>query len=717
MAKSLVIVESPAKAKTIEKFLGKRFAVKASMGHVRDLPKSQFGVDVDHGFQPKYITIRGKGDILKELRESARKAGRVYLATDPDREGEAIAWHLAQVLGLPEEEPLRITFNEITKDAIQKAIKHPRQVDQTLVDAQQARRVLDRVVGYKLSPLLWRKVRRGLSAGRVQSVAVRLIVDREDEVQAFVPEEYWSLTANLQVGQDGQSFEARYYGRDNQKQELKNKGEVQALLDRLAGAVYRVDSVKKRERRRNPALPFTTSSLQQEAARKLGFTARRTMSIAQQLYEGLELGPEGQVGLVTYIRTDSTRVADQAREEAAAFIKETFGPDHVSTEGSREEKAAKHAQGAHECIRPTVVVRLPDQVRQWLTNDQLKLYKLIWERFVASQMAPAVLDTVTVEIAANRPSGAPHRDGLAQAAEVFRASGSTIKFAGFMAVYIEGQDEADTDKDESFLPEVSEGDTLNLAQLDPRQHFTQPPPRYTEAMLVRTLEEKGIGRPSTYAPIIETILARGYVSREEKRFVPTELGRIVVDLLKEYFPQVIDVEFTASMENQLDEVEEGKMPWSEVIGEFYGPFSATLTAAEEAIGPMEIPEEISDVPCDKCGRLMVVKYGRYGKFLACPGFPECKSTKPYLESTGVRCPKCGGDIVERKSKKGRKFYGCANYPACDFVVWQRPVPRYCPECGHFMVQKKSKELGPHLACANESCTYTEALEEAEATPV
>jgi len=717
VAKSLVIVESPAKAKTIEKFLGKRFAVKASMGHVRDLPKSQFGVDVDHGFQPKYITIRGKGDILKELRDSARKAGRVYLATDPDREGEAIAWHLAQVLGLPEEEPLRITFNEITKDAIQKAIKHPRQVDQTLVDAQQARRVLDRVVGYKLSPLLWRKVRRGLSAGRVQSVAVRLIVDREDEVQAFVPEEYWSLTANLQVGQDGQSFEARYYGRDNQKRELKNHDEVQALLDRLAGAVYRVDSVKKRERRRNPALPFTTSSLQQEAARKLGFTARRTMSIAQQLYEGLELGPEGQVGLVTYIRTDSTRVADQAREEAAAFIKETFGPDHVSTEGPREEKAAKHAQGAHECIRPTVAVRQPDQVRQWLTNDQLKLYKLIWERFVASQMAPAVLDTVTVEIAAGRPSGHPNRDGLAQAAEVFRASGSTIKFAGFMAVYIEGQDEADTDKDESFLPEVSEGDTLNLAQLDPRQHFTQPPPRYTEAMLVRTLEEKGIGRPSTYAPIIETILARGYVSREEKRFVPTELGRIVVDLLKEYFPQVIDVEFTASMENQLDEVEEGKMPWSEVIGEFYGPFSETLTAAEEAIGPMEIPEEISDVPCDKCGRLMVVKYGRYGKFLACPGFPECKSTKPYLESTGVRCPKCGGDIVERKSKKGRKFYGCANYPACDFVVWQRPVPRYCPDCGHFMVQKKSKELGPHLACANESCTYTEALEEAEATPV
>lgn len=717
MAKSLVIVESPAKAKTIEKFLGKRFAVKASMGHVRDLPKSQFGVDVEHGFQPKYITIRGKGDILKELRDSAKKAGRVYLATDPDREGEAIAWHLAQVLGLPDDEPIRITFNEITKDAIQKAIKHPRQVDQTLVDAQQARRVLDRVVGYKLSPLLWRKVRRGLSAGRVQSVAVRLIVDREDEVQAFVPEEYWSVTANLQVGKDGQTFEARYYGRGGQKQDLRNREEVQALLDRLEGAVYRVDSVKKRERRRNPTLPFTTSSLQQEAARKLGFSARRTMSIAQQLYEGLELGPEGHVGLVTYIRTDSTRVSDQAREEAASFIKETFGSDYASTEGPREEKAAKHAQGAHECIRPTAVTRQPDQVRQWLSNDQMKLYKLIWERFVASQMAPAVLDTVTVEIAAQVRSGGPARDGLAQAAEMFRASGSTIKFAGFMAVYIEGQDEADTDKDESFLPEVGEGDTLGLVQLDPRQHFTQPPPRYTEAMLVRTLEEKGIGRPSTYAPIIETILARGYVSREEKRFVPTELGRIVVDLLKEYFPQVIDVEFTASMENQLDEVEEGKVPWNKVIGEFYGPFSETLTAAEEAIGPMEIPEEVSDVPCDKCGRMMVVKYGRYGKFLACPGFPECRNTKPYLESTGVRCPKCGGDIVERKSKKGRKFYGCANYPTCDFVVWQRPVPRYCPECGHFLVQKKSKELGPHLACANESCTYTEALEEAEATPV
>lgn len=711
MAKSLVIVESPAKAKTIEKFLGKTYTVKASMGHVRDLPKSQFGVDVEHDFDPKYITIRGKGDILKELRDSAKKAGKVYLATDPDREGEAIAWHLAQVLNLPETDPLRISFNEITKDAVKKAIKHPRQIDDSLVDAQQARRVLDRVVGYKLSPLLWRKVRRGLSAGRVQSVAVRLIVDREDEVQAFKPEEYWTLAAMMRLG-EGQGFEARYYGAAGEKRELHNQAEVDALLASLKGAAYQVESVKKRERRRNPALPFTTSSLQQEAARKLGFTARRTMSIAQQLYEGLELGPEGHVGLVTYIRTDSTRVSEEARKEAAEYITATFDKDHVNQEGPKEEKPGRLVQGAHECIRPSSIHRQPDEVKKWLTNDQLKLYKLVWERFLASQMAPAVLDTVSVDIAAATGKGKSKA-----AVATFRATGSTIKFAGFMAVYIEGQDEAEGEKDESFLPDLNEGDALDLEKLDPKQHFTQPPPRFTEAMLVRTLEEKGIGRPSTYAPIIETILARGYVVREEKRFTPTDLGRIVVDMLKEYFPQVIDVEFTASMEQQLDSVEEGDLPWKQVIREFYGPFAETLTAAEEAIGPLEIPEEVSDVQCEKCGRMMVVKHGRYGKFLACPGFPECRNTKPFLESTGVPCPKCGGEIVERKSKKGRKFYGCANYPACDFVVWQRPVPKFCPDCGSFLVQKRSKELGPHLACSNENCTYTEAMEEAEAAPV
>ncbi|MHB9145352.1 MAG: type I DNA topoisomerase [Symbiobacteriia bacterium] len=711
MEKTLVIVESPAKAKTIEKFLGKRYTVKASMGHVRDLPKSQFGVDVDNDFNPKYITIRGKGDILKELRDSARKAGRIYLATDPDREGEAIAWHLAHVLGLPEDESLRISFNEITKDAVQKAIKHPRPIDDSLVDAQQARRVLDRVVGYKLSPLLWRKVRRGLSAGRVQSVAVRLIVDREDDVQAFVPEEYWTVSASMHLGEE-QAFDARYYGAGGEKRELHGQAEVEALLASLKGAAYQVESVKKRERRRNPALPFTTSSLQQEAARKLGFTARRTMSIAQQLYEGLELGPEGHVGLVSYIRTDSTRVSEEARTEAAAYITATFDQDHVNQEGPKEEKPGRLVQGAHECIRPSSIHRQPDQVKKWLSNDQFKLYRLVWERFLASQMAPAVLDTVSVDIAASAGKGK-------QKATVatFRATGSTIKFAGFMAVYIEGQDEAEGEKDESFLPEVNEGDALKLDKLDPRQHFTQPPARYTEAMLVRTLEEKGIGRPSTYAPIIETILARGYVVREEKRFMPTDLGRIVVDMLKQYFPQVIDVEFTASMEQRLDSVEEGDTPWKQVIREFYGPFAKTLSAAEEAIGPLEIPEEVSDVPCDKCGRMMVVKHGRYGKFLACPGFPECRNTKPFLESTGVPCPKCGGEIVERKSKKGRKFYGCANYPACDFVVWQRPVPKNCPDCGSFLVQKRSKELGPHLACSNETCSYTEALEEAEAAPV
>lgn len=699
MTKSLIIVESPAKAKTIEKFLGRRYTVRASMGHVRDLPKSQFGVDVEKGFEPKYITIRGKGDILKELRESARKADKVYLATDPDREGEAISWHLASVLGLDQAVPCRIEFHEITKEAVNKALKRPRRINGDLVEAQQARRILDRLVGYRLSPLLWKKVRRGLSAGRVQSVAMRLISDREEEIKAFVPEEYWSLSARLNQSESAPIFEARYYGREGSKVEVKSEAEMKELLTGLEGVRYTVTSVKRRERRRNPAPPFITSTLQQEASRKLGFTVRRTMAVAQQLYEGLDLGDEGTAGLVTYIRTDSARIAEEARTAAQEYIQETFGEDHCSREPLKEDEKKKGVQGAHEAIRPTSVLREPERVKHHLSSDQYKLYKLIWERFLSSQMAPAVLDMVSVEIAAG-----PH---------VFRASGSTVKFAGFMAIYIEGQDDEAEKEEQSLLPELNEGERLNLIELAPRQHFTQPPPRYTEAMLVRALEENGIGRPSTYAPIIETIQQRGYVVKEEKRFVPTELGVLVVDLLKEYFPRIIDVEFTADFEDKLDRIEEGDSDWRGVLEEFYGPFSQTLQAAEEEIGEVELPEEVSDVPCEKCGRMMVVKYGRFGKFLACPGFPECRSTKPIVEKTGVFCPKCGGEVVERKSKKGRKFYGCGNYPNCDFVTWYKPVQHQCPECGAFLVQRRNREEGLHYRCVREGCDYQEYPEVGE----
>ena len=702
MPKSLIIVESPAKARTIEKFLGRRFTVKASMGHVRDLPKSQFGVDVEKHFEPKYITIRGKGDIVKDLRESAKKAlsanGRVYLATDPDREGEAISWHLAQVLGLNEEEPNRIELHEITREAVQKALKRPRPIDESLVNAQQARRILDRLVGYRLSPLLWRKVRRGLSAGRVQSVALRLICDREDEVQAFQPQEYWTITASLSPGESVPPVLARYWGRGEEKDELPDREGVDRVLARVQGRPFTVAAVRRRERRQNPAPPFTTSSLQQEASRKLGFTVRKTMLVAQQLYEGLDLGDEGTIGLVTYIRTDSTRVADLAREEGALYIREAYGEQYVASE-RREDEKRKGVQGAHEAIRPTAVLREPDKVRPHLSADQYKLYRLIWERFVASLMSPAVLDTVSVDITAGE--------------DVFRASGSTIKFPGFMRIYIEGRDEEPAEREEEgLLPELNEGQQLELLELEPKQHHTQPPPRYTEAMLVKTLEEKGIGRPSTYAPIIETIQQRGYVTREERRFVPSELGRLVLDLLKEHFPRIIDVEFTADLEDRLDEVETGQVDWRKVLAEFYTPFAATLERAEEEIGEVELPEEESDVVCEQCGRKMVVKYGRFGKFLACPGFPECRNTKPILEETGVKCPRCGGAIVERTSKKGRKFYGCSNYPACDFVLWHRPVNRECPECGSVLVHKRSKEHGPHYACSNERCDYLEPAEPA-----
>lgn len=704
MSKALIIVESPAKARTIEKFLGRHYQVRASMGHVRDLPRSQLGVDVENQFTPKYITIRGKGDVLKELREQAKKASKVYLATDPDREGEAISWHLAQVLGLSDEAPVRIEFHEITKDAVTRAIHEPRSIDRNRVEAQQARRILDRLVGYKLSPLLWRKVRRGLSAGRVQSVAVRLICDREAEIEAFKPEEYWTIDAELQTEPGGAPFVARYYGVGEQKAELHNQGEAEAVLAAVRERPFTVVAVKRKERRRNPALPFTTSTLQQEASRKLGFSVRRTMAVAQQLYEGLDLGDLGHIGLVTYIRTDSTRIADEARQAAAAYIEGTWGKEYLGTGDRKDEKEKPHVQGAHEAIRPTEVALTPDRIKGHLTPDQFKLYRLIWERFVASQMAPAVMDTVSAEIQAGN--------------HLFRATGSTLKFPGFMAVYIEGNDDEKAEAEQGLLPDLVEGQRLQVVELKPEQHFTSPPPRYTEAALVRALEERGIGRPSTYAPIIETIQVRGYVRKEEKRFVPTEVGRVVVDLLKEYFPEIIDVEFTANMEDELDRIEEGQESWQQVLARFYGPFAATLKEAEEKVGGFEIQDEVTDELCPNCGRNLVKKYGRFGWFLACPGFPECRFTKPILEETGVACPACReGVLVARKSKKGRRFYGCNRYPECDFVVWQRPVAgRNCPECGGLLVEKRSKEQGLLHACTRAECGFSEPATELEEVP-
>ena len=693
MSKSLIIVESPAKARTIEKFLGgRRYTVRASMGHVRDLPKSQLGVDVDNGFEPKYITIRGKGDVLKELRDGARKADQIFLATDPDREGEAISWHLAQVLGLDDKAPLRIEFHEITKSAIQKAIKQARPIDPDRVEAQQARRILDRLVGYKLSPLLWRKVRRGLSAGRVQSAAVRLICDREAEIAAFVREEYWTITAQLLTQPGTPAFSARYFGTNGTKAEIRSAEAAAAVAAAVQGASFAVTAVRRRERRRNPAFPFTTSSLQQEAARKLGFTVRRTMVVAQQLYEGLDLGEAGHTGLITYMRTDSTRIADEAVQAAAAYITGTFGADHLPEERREAEKRAGE-QGAHEAVRPTEVTRTPDSVKAHLSQDQYRLYKLIWERFVSSQMAPAILDTVSVDIAANG-SG-------------FRASGSTLKFPGFMAVYIEGDDDESAREEEGLLPDLTEGQTLQLQHLAQDQHFTQPPPRYTEAMLVKALEERGIGRPSTYAPIIETIQQRGYVEKDEKRFKPTELGDRVVTILKDYFPSIIDVEFTAQMETELDQIADGQVGGSQVLSRFYNPFASTLKEAEEKIGGFELEDEVSEEVCEKCGRQMVIKYGRFGKFLACPGFPDCKNTRPILEDTGAICPQCHqGHLVERKSKRGgRKFYGCQRYPECDYVSWYKPVATPCPECSGLIVEKRTKGTLLH-ACTNESCGYS-----------
>ncbi|WP_174520454.1 type I DNA topoisomerase [Desulfolucanica intricata] len=688
MSKTLVIVESPAKAKSIGKFLGKKYTVKASMGHVRDLPKSQFGVDVEAGFQPKYITIRGKGDTLKELRAAVKKADKILLASDPDREGEAIAWHLQNLLKIEDNEPCRIEFNEITKQAIQNAVKHPRVIDYNRVNAQQARRILDRLVGYNLSPLLWRKVKKGLSAGRVQSVAVRLICEREEEIQAFEPVEYWTLTGNFTKGRS--KFEGKLHKYNDQKIEVSNEAQMQEILKALQGVSYIVEKIIRRERTRRPAAPFITSSLQQEAYRKLNFTARKTMVVAQQLYEGLDLGKEGTTGLVSYIRTDSTRVSDTAKEEAKKFITERYGKEFWGGESKEATgQNEKRVQDAHEAIRPTSVFRDPEGIKKYLTPEQYKLYRLIWSRFVASQMSPAIIDTTGVDIKAGE--------------YIFRATGSIVKFPGFMQVYIEDRDDG-VKEEMKVLPELTEGEELKLLGLEPRQHFTQPPPRYTDASLIKLLEEKGIGRPSTYAPIVETIKKRGYVVRENKQLYPTELGFLVVELLKEYFSDIIDVEFTADMEKKLDMVEEGDIDWVKVLENFYKPFNETLEKAEEAIGKIEIQDEVTDEICEQCGRNMVIKFGRYGKFLACPGFPDCRNTKPLLEPTGVSCPNCSGDLVLRRSKKGRKFYGCSRYPECEFVTWDLPTNEKCPECGSMMVQKNSKNK-QILRCINEECMF------------
>jgi len=693
---TLVIVESPAKARTISKFLGRGYTVKASIGHIRDLPKSQFGVDVDNNFEPHYITIRGKGKILNELRESVKKSERVLLATDPDREGEAISWHLIEALKLDPTQPNRIQFHEITEEAVKNALKSPRTINKDLVDAYQARRVLDRIVGYKLSPLLWEKVKAGLSAGRVQSVAVRLITDREEEIRNFVPQEYWTLTAVLLAG-GGARFRARFWGRGEEKMDLPDRAAVDRVLADIANALFIVKSVKRSQRRRRPAPPFTTSTLQQEASRKLRFSARKTMNIAQQLYEGLSIGPEGTVGLITYMRTDSTNVAAAAQREAQRFIDERFGsqfrPPTPPVYRSREG-----AQQAHEAIRPTSVWRDPEQVRPYLTRDQYRLYKLIWERFIASQMADAVFDTLTVDIAAG--------DYL------FRATGSTLQFEGFMKVYMEGTDEEPAGDDEQRLPgDLEAGQVLECVGLEPEQHFTQPPPRYTEATLVKALEEQGIGRPSTYAQIIDTIVKRGYVEIKDRRFYPTELGTIVVELLKQHFPQIIDVEFTALMEAQLDRIEEGQVDWVDVVEEFYGPFQEALQRAQKEMKVVELEDEVTDEVCEKCGRNLVVKRGRYGKFLACPGYPECKFTKPLVEETGVVCPKCGqGHVVQRRTRRGRTFYGCNRYPDCDFTSWQPPARTPCPRCGSLMVEQRRRGEPVSVACINKECGFVAPAE-------
>lgn len=683
MAKYLVIVESPAKVKTIKKFLGANYDVEASNGHVRDFPKSQFGIDVENDFEPKYITIRGKGELLAKLRKAAKKADKIYLATDPDREGEAISWHLMQALKENPEKMHRITFNEITKTAVKASIKQARELDMDLVDAQQARRMLDRMVGYTISPLLWAKVKRGLSAGRVQSVALRIICDREEEINAFIPEEYWSLDGEFQIEGEKKPLQAKFYGTDK-KMSIHNKQEMDELLAALRDKEYEIIEVKKGERIKNAPLPFTTSTLQQEAAKTLNFSTQKTMRLAQQLYEGIDIKGNGTVGVISYLRTDSTRISEEADTAAREYITAQYGEDYVS----KTEKAAKKAQkiqDAHEAIRPTDLARTPVVLKESLSRDQFRLYQLIWRRFAASRMAPARYETTSVKIGAGE--------------YVFTVSASKIAFDGFMSVYT---DEDDQKKGNVLTQSLEKGMKLKLNELKPEQHFTQPPAHYTEASLVKTMEELGIGRPSTYAPTITTIISRRYVAKEQKNLYVTELGEVVNSIMKQAFPSIVDVNFTATMEGLLDCVEAGTVKWKTVVSNFYPDLKRDVDAAQEELEKVDIQDEVTDVICDNCGRNMVIKYGPHGRFLACPGFPECRNTKPYFEKIGVACPKCGGELVLKKTKKGRKYYGCENHPECEFMSWQKPSAKKCPNCGSYMVEKGNK-----LVCSQETCGYVE----------
>ena len=690
MHKYLVIVESPAKVKTISKFLGANYKVMASQGHVRDLPKSQMGVDVEHDYEPKYITIRGKGDILAALRKEAKKADKVYLATDPDREGEAISWHLAAALKLEDKDIYRITFNEITKNAVKASLKEARKIDMNLVDAQQARRVLDRVVGYGISPLLWAKIKRGLSAGRVQSVALRMICDRENEIDAFIPEEYWTMEASLNIKGEKKPLVAKFYGDRNGKIDIKNAAQMQKILDEVKNSGFSIESVKKSEKIKKSPLPFTTSTLQQEAAKTLNMSTKRTMNIAQQLYEGVDIKGRGTVGLITYLRTDSTRVADEAKVASKDYISENYGEKYLP-QNSNATKDDKKIQDAHEAIRPTDLSLSPALVKESLQRDQFRLYQLIWKRFVASQMAPAQYETTSVRIGAGE--------------YIFTVSASKIVFDGFMSVYKTDDDNEETN---ALAKGLDENSVLTLDDVNGTQHFTQPPAHFTEASLVKALEEQGIGRPSTYAPTISTIIARHYVIKENKNLYISELGNAVNNIMMTAFPTIVDVKFTANMESLLDGVAEGTVEWKEIIRNFYPDLKIAIDEAEKELEHVKIEDEVTDVICDKCGRNMVIKYGPHGKFLGCPGFPECHNTKPYLEKIGVACPKCGKDVILKKTKKGRMFYGCEGYPECDFVSWQKPSDKKCPKCGGYMIEKGSK-----LVCADETCGYVESKNDKE----
>ena len=691
MGQNLVIVESPAKAKTISKYLGKNYTVEASMGHVRDLPKSKLGVDIEENFTPKYITIRGKGELINKLKKAAKKADKVYLATDPDREGEAISWHLANILKISEDETCRIVFNEITKGAVKESIKEARKINLNLVDAQQARRVLDRLVGYEISPILWKNVKWGLSAGRVQSAALKLICDKEEEIKAFEPKEYWTVDCVLKKGR--KKFPIKLTKHNNKKIEINNEEESNKIINDLSQNDYRVEKVKKGSRAKNPLPPFTTSTLQQEASKKLNFITKRTMSIAQALYEGVDVKGFGTVGLITYMRTDSVRISEEAQGKAIDFIKQSYGEEYIPKE-LRVYKGKKNIQDAHEAIRPSHIEITPEVAKASLTPEQYKLYTLIWKRFIASQMSSCELSTNSIDIVNGNYT--------------FKASGSTIKFDGFMKVYDYKTEEEDNDV---LLPELEEGEVLEPASIEGKQHFTQPPARYTEASFVKLLEEKGIGRPSTYVPTISTLLSREYVVREKKNLIPTELGFIVNNIMCDYFKQIVDVDFTAGMERKLDYIEEGSEEWKSVVGEFFAPLQQAIEKAEKEISKVVIEDKVSDVPCDKCGRMMVIKKGRYGTFLACPGYPECKNAKPIVEELDVPCPKCGGKILVKRSKKGKKFFGCSNYPECDFVSWNEPIKESCSKCGSYMTIKYSKTKGKQAVCSNTECGNVIQLEE------